>query len=496
MSQIQIKHSYKHKLAQLRNILFPIQNRELYKFIPMCLLTFIILLNINIVRGARDSLVVTQIGSEVLSFIKLWGEMPIGVLIVLMYNKLSNLINSEKIFRILVSFFLVFFLVFAFILLPYSEYFHPNAELIHIYSDRYPNFQWFITMWSKWSYVLFYIMGELWAVVVYSLLFWQLANKITKVSEASRFYIFFSLFGQINLLVSGRIIKYFTTNSHFLAPFLDNSTSSTELVIKSLTLVFVVLGVLSLFIHKYIELRIIKRKSDILKGNPEKLKLNMRQSLKLIFGSRYLGMICIMVIGYSASINLVEGILMSKTRELYPKIEDFLNFQGSILFYTGIFTLFCSILGSTAIRKLGWLWGAISTPTVFAVTGVMFFISAHLSQSLHISFPLYIVVFLGGLYTVVSKGTKYALFDATKEMAYIPLDIELRVKGKAAVDVLGAKIGKSLGAIIQFLCFTLVPSTKHKDILGLLAVMFVIVCIAWLYAVVVLSKEYRHISKK
>jgi AAA family ATP:ADP antiporter len=485
----------RHAISQLRILLFPIQAKDLNKFVPMCLLTFLVLLNINIVRGARDSLVVTQIGSEVLSFIKLWVEMPIGVVIVLIYNRLSNLVGSETIFRALVSFFLLFFLLFAFVLLPCNEYFHPNLDLINIYLHNYPNLQWFILMWSKWSYVLFYIMGELWAVIVYSLLFWQLANKITRVSEASRFYILFSLFGQINLLVSGRLIKYFTTDTHFLAPFLQDYLSKTELVIKSLTLVFVMLGILSLFIHRYIEVRIIRRELDIVRKSPEKLKLNMRESLKTIFRSNYLGMICIMVIGYSASINLIEGILMCKTRELYPRIEDFLNFQGSILFYTGIFTLFCSILGGAAIRKLGWLWGAISTPTVFMVTGVMFFISAHLSQSLHISFPLSIVVFCGGLYTVLSKGTKYALFDATKEMAYIPLDIELRVKGKAAVDVVGVNIGKSLGAVIQFLCFTLVPSTKHKDILGLLSVMFVIVCVAWLYAVIVLAKKYKKLSE-
>jgi AAA family ATP:ADP antiporter len=62
---------------------------------------------------------------------------------------------------------------------------------------------------------------------------------------------------------------------------------------------------------------------------------------------------------------------------------------------------------------------------------------------------LHIAVILGTIQSLLSKTSKYALFDPTTQMAYIPLDPDSKVKGKAAIDVLGSRIGKSGGSLIQ-----------------------------------------------
>ncbi len=60
-----------------------------------------------------------------------------------------------------------------------------------------------------------------------------------------------------------------------------------------------------------------------------------------------------------------------------------------------------------------------------------------------------LAVLIGAAQNILSKAAKYSLFDPCKESAFIPLDAESRTKGKAAVEVIGAPLGKSGGSFLQ-----------------------------------------------
>jgi AAA family ATP:ADP antiporter len=99
-------------------------------------------------------------------------------------------------------------------------------------------------------------------------------------------------------------------------------------------------------------------------------------------------------------------------------------------------------------------------------------------------------VMIGAVQNILSKGAKYSLFDPTKEMAYIPLDQELKVKGKAAVDVIGGRLGKTGGGLIEFILLT-VTGGSQLTIAPYLFGIIAFVSLIWMGAVKNLSKLYN-----
>ena len=57
-----------------------------------------------------------------------------------------------------------------------------------------------------------------------------------------------------------------------------------------------------------------------------------------------------------------------------------------------------------------------------------------------------VAVYIGTALILLSRSFKYEMFDATTQIAYIPIDEESEVKGK---DVLGSRLGKSGASLIQ-----------------------------------------------
>lgn len=480
-----------------KEYIWPIERSETSKFLSITLLMFCILFVQNLIRALKDSIINTMIGTETISFLKVWGVMPAAFLMAILYIRIVNSMKGTQIFTVILGSFLTFFALFGFVFLPNHEFFHLSPATTSALVSTYPHFKWFILLIAHWSFSLFYIIAELWPNVVFSLLFWQFVNKITSVEQSKRFYLLFGLLGQTGLYFSGQVLSLSKPLSEYLKATYQLSFSHSVVYIQLILAVVLVLGVTAIIAFLVINRNFATDIEITFKAKGAKMPL--KDSIKMIMESRYIRLIAILLICYGIAINLVEGPWKYKARQMFPTASEYGAFVGQYLSYTGLFTISFVLIGSNIVRHLGWFAAAIITPIMVFVTGTCFFLFANFESSVGLmlssfvlSDPLTIAVVIGAIQNVLSKSSKYTLFDATKEMSYVPLSDELKTKGKAAADVVGVKLGKSLSALLQASIFIIVPHATYQSISLYLMVVFTIICIIWIWAVVALGKEYNN----
>jgi AAA family ATP:ADP antiporter len=104
--------------------------------------------------------------------------------------------------------------------------------------------------------------------------------------------------------------------------------------------------------------------------------------------------------------------------------------------------------------------------------------------------PLFLLVYLGAFHNVSSKIAKYSFFDPTKEMAYIPLTENEKVKGKASIDIVGSRLGKTGASFVNLFLIGIVGTGSALSITHILVPLTLIVTVAWMVAVSSLNKKF------
>lgn len=458
------------------------------------------LFNFGTLRSVKDSLIVPNIGAEVISFLKLWLVLPSTIIFTLIYAKLSNKFEHEKLFYIIVSFFLLAFIIFTYIIFPAHNKYHPTPQHIEYLISIYPYLKWFLKIMGKWSYALMYVFCELWSVVVINLLFWQYANGIFDSESAKRFYPFLGAIGNIGLIIAGNILVFCSdvsgiTDDIILGSYSYDFTFQCNFVLKPIINAVIIAGMLAMLFYFYIHNYVLKT-SDLTQNFSteqiaQKTSLSVIDSIKLLIGSKNLAHIALLVLCYGLTINILEGPWKAKVQEVHSNTVDYINFMGKFNIWMGVSSVSFMIIGSNILRRTSWCFAALITPYTILITGSIFFgfvIIAHYSNFTgHWFDPIYYAIIIGAMQNILSKSTKYSLFDSTKEMAYLPLSIELKTKGKAAVEVIGLKFGKSLGAIIQSAVFIFVPNASFDSIVTYLFVIFLSIISLWIWNVKALS---------
>lgn len=483
---------------RLRGIIPPENERK--KLLPLGLMFFLILFNYTILRDTKDVLVVTAAGAEIIPFLKTYCNLPGAILFTVMYSNLSNRLSREQLFYVCIFPFIAFFLIFGFFIYPNIGMLHPVQFCASLAAKLPPGFVAPIAILKNWTYALFYTLAELWGSVVVSLLFWGFANEVTTVDEAKKYYPLFGLGANVALIFSGQYVRFVSDIRAKLPPGVDGWAVS----LKYLMGMIAVGGGLIVACYYYMQRKVLTdpalfepRKA---KSSKQKTKLTLVESAKYLGQSKYIRDLATLVIAYGMSINIVEVTWKSRLRAAYPDPNAYSAFMGNFSSCTGIVTFAMMIIGRFIFRRFGWGAAAYITPIVLGVTGVGFFSLILFSETVSPfiaalgTTPLIAAVIIGAAQNILSKSSKYSLFDPCKEMAYIPLDVEQKSKGKAAVDVIGNPLGKSGGSFIQqILIFSLGSLAASTPYLAM--ILFAIIGM-WLVAARSLDKQFSEYMMK
>jgi len=486
--------------GRLRQLVWPVHGYELKKFLPMLLMFFFISLVYSLLRNTKDSLIVTApgAGADLIPFLKVYGVIPLSVLYMLVYAKLSNALGKQALFHAALAPFLLFFISFAF-LFPLREAIQPHWQ-----ARLPPGLAHLAAMARHWLLCLFYVMAELWGSVALSLLFWTFANDIVKVEESRRFYALFGIGANLALIS----VKFVNHAIHLLERHLAGRWAMggwSAYVILLMGVVALCIASI-LLIYRWINREVLTdpryfTQAEQAANHAVRPRMSLGDAFRFLMRSRYLLWIAILVIGYGIALNLIEVTWKTHLGLLHPDPKGYQDFMANFSFATGAVTLFLMLfVANNVIRVWGWTVAALATPVVLLVTGTGFFgfilfedASARWLARFDTT-PLAAAVLFGTIQNVLSKATKYSLFDPTKEMTYIPLDPESKVKGKAAIDVVGARLGKAGGSLIQQLLIGVFHSLRAVP--GLIAVILLVVISGWIWAAQRLGRAYAQLSRR
>ncbi len=487
--------------SKLRAFFWPVHRFELKKLVPMLFIFFLLNFDYNVLRCMKDTLIITQkhSGAEVIPFVKVWVMFPSSIFLTYLYVRLSNRFSKENVFYIMFSLFLIYYFCFTFFIYPNRESLHAHDLADTLQSILPIGWKGFVAMCRYWSFTSFYVMSELWSNIIVFLLFWGFANQVTSISEAARFYGLFGIGTNLSGILSGQISILISQKA-----FNPNFPLGQDAWGQSLSILLLIVlgcGLLAIGFFKWLNVKVI-RNEEIQDNTPkERKKFSMRENLKSLSTSKYMLSLALIVISYNVIINLCEILWKHEVLELYPDPKDYNVYMNHVTSIIGILaTLSALVVSGNCIRKFGWTFTAMLTPLVLLLTTCGFFGffflkgQTEMIQSMFGVIPLQLVVFFGTLQNCCSRAAKYTVFDATKEMTFVPLPTDEKIKAKAAVDGVCNRLGKSGGSVIYqallLWCASIPASMPY------VVIIFLAIVVVWMYSLKYLGRKFQSLVAK
>ncbi|MFQ5709179.1 MAG: Npt1/Npt2 family nucleotide transporter [bacterium] len=411
-----------------------VRSGETTKTLLMALFYFLVIFSITVVKPVRNSLFLSELGAAKLPYIYLVTAAFTGLL-VFVDSKLSSVLNRVTFMSATLGFLLLNLLWF-----------------------------WWWMRWpEKWVFAFFYVWVSLFTTVLVAH-FWTFANDYFHPREAKRL---FGLVGTGGIL--GGIVAGLT------ADFSVPSVFSTEdlLLFAAATLVLSIFVVR--LIEKYVPRRVFARKK--LAPNPQ----THHYSGKMFQGltNRRLLILLGLMIAFGMTVStLIDFQFNSIVEASYPTKFARTEFFGKFFALLGLISLFVQLfLSSKILRKFGIGLALALLPLILALGSVGLLVLP--------------TILLASFLKLTDKSLNFSLNRSSRELLFIPMPSEVRLKAKLIIDVFINRFAGGLAACL-ILVFTLIFSFTVQQ----LSLVAIIVLVAWVGTTLALRKEYVNSIKR
>jgi len=447
------------------------------QYISMLLLIVINVVGYNVLKSAKESIFLTARGSgaAALPFIKCFVVAPTSICASLLYVSMRNHFCLRTCYFSILSCLLTIMLLFLFVLFPYADQLHFSHEWVITQQTRFPHLHWFFPIIANWIYSLYYVYAEVWGSLTLVMLFWQTANESFTVQEARRIFPVLSLFGSIGLLLASQCI-------HWLSFYPIQTTNITAIAIMFAMYILASYVLISPQ-HK-------NTQKHAAQTGSKKPKMSLIECIRMTAQSPYVLRIAISITAYGALINLLEVSWKHQVLMLHNTRASYQSFFSIFTFYKGWMAIGLNILSIWSLKNFQWIKSALVTPIISSAACITFFTITTITRYYpdSASYTDNLLLWLGTVSVTSVIAAKYAFFDPTKEMAFIPIPNNMKAASKAAADGLGNRLGKSGGGLLQSTIFSITAASSPEPVSGILLTLSCVISYHWIRSVFFLNR--------
>ena len=450
------------------------------KNIYMGTLILLTTIGFNIMRGMRET-VIFQFGKNgalYTPFIRIMCILPISALLFVYYLSIKKRHNTLIAYYALTIPLLLYFITYGL----FSSHGVINIDTMPAWItsliEIYPPIEFIGGIIVHWDKTLYYVFCEAWGSFTLVILFWQIANETYSPKQASKYYPIFSMLGGAGIIISSLLIKK-------MGKYENITLITTEII--------TLIGICNLWLVTKIWQQ--EKENSNIKHKP-KISISMREGIKMALSTPHILYLTTCIISFSVLCNVYENAVRNIILNHYGTEQEVFRFWGNFFFGKGLLVISANIISKALLKRVGWFYVAITTP-------IISIISIHLILSIP-SFQIdpramadaQNVLWGLAILLQLNFAVKYAFFDPTKEMAYIPLNDEQRTYGKTVADGMGSRIGNISSGMVQSIAIMAAAGNDFTQIAPILLGICSMISLGWIWAMTGLSKTYNQMTSE